>query len=111
MACTAIDVELLSRRGVIAHGLGNNGELARCFADLCKGIVFRAEDPDGNVPGPAEAVPEPAAAVDGVAAAEVLPQPVARRRARRGGSGASLYSGASSVLCIELRTRSEVGIQ
>ncbi|XP_062193014.1 uncharacterized protein LOC133896428 [Phragmites australis] len=48
VACTAIDVDLLSRRGVIAHGLGNHGEVARCFADLCKGIVFRADDPDGN---------------------------------------------------------------
>ncbi|CAL4998346.1 unnamed protein product [Urochloa decumbens] len=45
MACTARDVELLSRRGVIAHGMGSHGEVAELFADLCKGVVFGA---DGN---------------------------------------------------------------
>ncbi|CAL5012017.1 unnamed protein product [Urochloa decumbens] len=45
LACTPRDVELLSRRGVIAHGMGSHGEVAELFADLCKGVVFGA---DGN---------------------------------------------------------------
>ncbi|TVU06481.1 hypothetical protein EJB05_49699, partial [Eragrostis curvula] len=44
LACTAIDVDLLCRSGVIAHGLGNNAEVSRCFADLCKGVVFSVDD-------------------------------------------------------------------
>ncbi|KAL6842448.1 hypothetical protein ACP4OV_027683 [Aristida adscensionis] len=48
VACTAADVELLSRREVIAHGLGNHGQVARCFSDLCRGVVFDADDPGGN---------------------------------------------------------------
>ncbi|XP_062196147.1 UPF0481 protein At3g47200-like [Phragmites australis] len=48
LACTAKDVELLSRRGVISHGLGNHTEVASFFTDLCKGIVFRLDDPDRN---------------------------------------------------------------
>ncbi|KAL6646471.1 hypothetical protein ACP70R_018079 [Stipagrostis hirtigluma subsp. patula] len=48
VACTHIDVELLSRRGIIVHGLGNDGEVARCFADLCKGVVFSPDDPSCN---------------------------------------------------------------
>lgn len=44
LACTPSDVELLSRSGVIAHGLGNNDEVARCFTDLCKGIMFSVND-------------------------------------------------------------------
>uniref|UniRef100_A0A0D3GZD9 Uncharacterized protein n=1 Tax=Oryza barthii TaxID=65489 RepID=A0A0D3GZD9_9ORYZ len=48
LACTARDVELLSRRGVIVHGLGNNGEVAGRFADLCKGAVFDVDDADQN---------------------------------------------------------------
>ncbi|XP_052165790.1 uncharacterized protein LOC127782570 [Oryza glaberrima] len=48
LACTAADVELLSRRGVIVHGLGHNGEVAKHFADLCKGAVFDADDADMN---------------------------------------------------------------
>ncbi|CAO2168824.1 unnamed protein product [Urochloa humidicola] len=48
LACTAADVELLSRRGVIEHRLGNNGEVAALFSDLCKGIEFDPDDPDSN---------------------------------------------------------------
>ncbi|CAO2187889.1 unnamed protein product [Urochloa humidicola] len=48
LACTAADVELLSRRGVIEHRLGNNGEVAALFSDLCKGIEFDPDDPDTN---------------------------------------------------------------
>uniref|UniRef100_A0A0E0EKP5 Uncharacterized protein n=1 Tax=Oryza meridionalis TaxID=40149 RepID=A0A0E0EKP5_9ORYZ len=48
LASTPMDVELLSRRGVIVHGLGNNGEVAKHFADLCKGAVFDLDDADMN---------------------------------------------------------------
>ncbi|CAO2206527.1 unnamed protein product [Urochloa humidicola] len=48
LACTAADVDLLSSKGVIAHGLGNNGEVAHRFADLCKGIMFSLDDPHSN---------------------------------------------------------------
>uniref|UniRef100_A0A0E0AUG4 Uncharacterized protein n=1 Tax=Oryza glumipatula TaxID=40148 RepID=A0A0E0AUG4_9ORYZ len=48
LASTPMDVELLSRRGVIVHGLGNNGEVAKRFADLCKGAVFDVDDADQN---------------------------------------------------------------
>lgn len=48
LACTATDVEFLSKRGVIDHSLGNHGEAAACFSDLCKGIQFDADDPGSN---------------------------------------------------------------
>ncbi|CAL5011874.1 unnamed protein product [Urochloa decumbens] len=48
LACTAADVELLSRRGVIEHRLGNNGEVAALFSNLCKGIEFDPDDPGTN---------------------------------------------------------------
>ncbi|CAL5012018.1 unnamed protein product [Urochloa decumbens] len=49
LACTARDVDLLSRRGVIAHGMGSHGEVAELFADQCKGVAFGgADDPGGN---------------------------------------------------------------
>ncbi|CAL5006784.1 unnamed protein product [Urochloa decumbens] len=48
LACTAADVELLSRRGIIEHRLGNNGEVAALFSDLCKGIEFDPDDPGTN---------------------------------------------------------------
>uniref|UniRef100_A0A0E0LU48 Uncharacterized protein n=1 Tax=Oryza punctata TaxID=4537 RepID=A0A0E0LU48_ORYPU len=48
LASTPMDVELLSRRGVIVHGLGNNGEVAKHLADLCKGAVFNVDDADQN---------------------------------------------------------------
>ncbi|KAF0892043.1 hypothetical protein E2562_012514 [Oryza meyeriana var. granulata] len=48
LAGTPRDVELLVRRGVIVHGLGNHGEVAQCFADLCKGVVFDVDDADQN---------------------------------------------------------------
>ncbi|CAL5011895.1 unnamed protein product [Urochloa decumbens] len=48
LACTTADVELLSRRGVIEHRLGNNGEVAALFSNLCKGIEFDPDDPGIN---------------------------------------------------------------
>ncbi|CAO2210733.1 unnamed protein product [Urochloa humidicola] len=48
LACTAEDVEFLARRGVVSHGLGNHGEVAALFSDLCKGVVFCADDPELN---------------------------------------------------------------
>jgi hypothetical protein len=48
LAGTARDVELLSRRGIIAHGLGSHDEVAACLADLCKGVAFGGDDPGGN---------------------------------------------------------------
>ncbi|RCV30859.1 LOW QUALITY PROTEIN: hypothetical protein SETIT_6G129600v2 [Setaria italica] len=48
LACTPRDVEVLSRRGVIVHGLGSHGEVAELFAGLCNGVAFGADDPCGN---------------------------------------------------------------
>jgi hypothetical protein len=48
LACTPRDVELLSRRGVISHGLGSHGEVAELFSGLCKGVAFGADDPGVN---------------------------------------------------------------
>ena len=48
MAGTVRDVELLSRRGIIAHGLGSHDEVAACLAGLCKGVAFGGDDPGGN---------------------------------------------------------------
>jgi hypothetical protein len=48
LACTPMDVELLTRSGVIAHVLGNNSEVASCFTDLCKGVVFSLNDGSCN---------------------------------------------------------------
>ncbi|CAD6265579.1 unnamed protein product [Miscanthus lutarioriparius] len=48
LAGTVRDVELLSRRGIIAHGLGSHDEVAACLADLCKGVAFGGDDPGGN---------------------------------------------------------------
>jgi hypothetical protein len=42
------DVELLSRRGIIAHGLGSHNEVATSLANLCKGIAFGGDDPESN---------------------------------------------------------------
>ncbi|KAI5001941.1 hypothetical protein ZWY2020_026591 [Hordeum vulgare] len=48
VACTTKDVELLWKKGIIVHSHGNNDEVAKCFADLCKGILFDPDDPDCN---------------------------------------------------------------
>lgn len=48
LAGTVQDVELLSRRGIIAHGLGSHNEVATSLANLCKGIAFGGDDPDSN---------------------------------------------------------------
>ncbi|KAF7026112.1 hypothetical protein CFC21_038243 [Triticum aestivum] len=48
VACTTKDVELLTKRGIIVHGHGNNDEVAKCFADLCKGIMFDPNDAHHN---------------------------------------------------------------
>uniref|UniRef100_A0ACD5X0T5 Uncharacterized protein n=1 Tax=Avena sativa TaxID=4498 RepID=A0ACD5X0T5_AVESA len=48
LAGTPRDVELLSKRRIIVHAHGNDDEVAKCFADLCKGIVFNIGDPAVN---------------------------------------------------------------
>uniref|UniRef100_A0A8I6X803 Uncharacterized protein n=2 Tax=Hordeum vulgare subsp. vulgare TaxID=112509 RepID=A0A8I6X803_HORVV len=48
MACTAKDVELLSRKCVIKHNHRNNDEVAECFGDLCKGILFNPNNKATN---------------------------------------------------------------
>jgi len=48
VACTASDVEFLWRRGIIVHSLGNHAEVADYFTNLCKGIVFKLDDPSRN---------------------------------------------------------------
>ncbi|KAF8701785.1 hypothetical protein HU200_033103 [Digitaria exilis] len=50
VACTAADVDLLSGKGIMAHLLGNSGEVADRFAKLCKGIVFDLDDSHSNYP-------------------------------------------------------------
>ncbi|CAD6267976.1 unnamed protein product [Miscanthus lutarioriparius] len=42
------DVEFLWRRGIIVHSLGNHAEVADYFTNLCKGIVFKLDDPSRN---------------------------------------------------------------
>ncbi|CAO2188806.1 unnamed protein product [Urochloa humidicola] len=46
LACTARDVALLSRRAVIAHGMGSDGEVAELFAGLCRGVAFGGSGAD-----------------------------------------------------------------
>lgn len=48
VACAPKDVELLRKRGVIVHAHGTDAEVAQCFADLCKGIVFDTNKPAIN---------------------------------------------------------------
>jgi hypothetical protein len=48
LACAPKDVELLRKRRVIVHAHGTDDEVARLFADLCKGIVFDTSDPAIN---------------------------------------------------------------
>ncbi|PUZ51272.1 hypothetical protein GQ55_6G169600 [Panicum hallii var. hallii] len=48
LACTPRDVEFLSKRGIISHGLGGHGEVAERLAWLCRGVAFGADDPAGN---------------------------------------------------------------
>ncbi|KAF0892044.1 hypothetical protein E2562_012515 [Oryza meyeriana var. granulata] len=48
VACTAGDVTLLSKVGILSHLMGNDKEVAGYFADLCKGIVFDVDDPECN---------------------------------------------------------------
>ncbi|KAI5001942.1 hypothetical protein ZWY2020_026592 [Hordeum vulgare] len=50
VACTPKGVELLSKRDVIVHSHGNNDEVAKCFADLRKGIQFDPERPRVQLP-------------------------------------------------------------
>uniref|UniRef100_A0A0E0KNQ8 Uncharacterized protein n=1 Tax=Oryza punctata TaxID=4537 RepID=A0A0E0KNQ8_ORYPU len=71
----------------------------------------RRELPEAGVPGAGEVVPEPATAVDGVAEAEVLPQPVARRRPRGDNRRARLYCDPGNLLRFELhKSRELVGM-
>ena len=48
VACNRQDVALLSKEGIIVHQMGNHGEVADHFANLCKGVVFDANDPTYN---------------------------------------------------------------
>lgn len=48
LACTASDVDLLSRSGVIAHTCGSHGKVAEFFSELCNGLAVRKEDDDIN---------------------------------------------------------------
>ncbi|KAJ1277199.1 hypothetical protein BS78_05G276600 [Paspalum vaginatum] len=48
VACTAEDVELLRRAGVVDHFLGNDEQAARGFAGLCRGVVLDVDDLDAN---------------------------------------------------------------
>ncbi|WVZ49075.1 hypothetical protein U9M48_000456 [Paspalum notatum var. saurae] len=48
VACTAEDVELLRRAGVVDHFLGDDEQAARGFAGLCRGVVLDVDDIDAN---------------------------------------------------------------
>ncbi|CAN6373604.1 unnamed protein product [Urochloa humidicola] len=48
VACTAEDVGLLRRSGIVDHFLSNDGEVARGFADLCNGVVMDVDDSERN---------------------------------------------------------------
>ncbi|CAM0914026.1 unnamed protein product [Alopecurus aequalis] len=48
LACTAEDVLLLRRAGIVDHFLGNDEQLSNAFAGLCKGVVLEVDDMDRN---------------------------------------------------------------
>ncbi|XP_047044103.1 uncharacterized protein LOC124648366 [Lolium rigidum] len=48
LACTAEDVQLLRRAGIVDHFLGNDEQLSKDFAGLCKGVVIDVDDLDRN---------------------------------------------------------------
>ncbi|XP_015696292.1 uncharacterized protein LOC102704085 [Oryza brachyantha] len=46
LMCTAEDVALLTKKGIVVHHLANDETVAALFADLCKNVVF--DDDDGK---------------------------------------------------------------
>ncbi|PVH63373.1 hypothetical protein PAHAL_2G015700 [Panicum hallii] len=48
VACTVEDVELLQRRGILEQFLGSDEEVAKGFANLCKGVIFDVDIPERN---------------------------------------------------------------
>ncbi|XP_066354632.1 UPF0481 protein At3g47200-like [Miscanthus floridulus] len=48
VACTAVDVELLRRAGIVDHFLNNDEQAAQGFADLCRGVVMDVDDLERN---------------------------------------------------------------
>jgi hypothetical protein len=48
LACTAEDVQLLRRAGIVDHFLGNDEQLSKDLAGLCKGVVIDVDDLDRN---------------------------------------------------------------
>ncbi|CAN6373623.1 unnamed protein product [Urochloa humidicola] len=48
VACTAEDVGLLRRAGIVDHFLSNDEEVARGLADLCNGVVMDVDDSERN---------------------------------------------------------------
>lgn len=48
LACTAEDVQLLRRAGIVDHFLGNDEQVSKDLAGLCKGVVIEVDDLDRN---------------------------------------------------------------
>nr|CAB3502382.1 unnamed protein product [Digitaria exilis]CAB3503943.1 unnamed protein product [Digitaria exilis] len=48
VACTAEDVELLRRAGIVDHFLSNDEQAAQGFAELCRGVVMEVDDGEKN---------------------------------------------------------------
>ncbi|XP_052168026.1 UPF0481 protein At3g47200-like [Oryza glaberrima] len=44
LMCTAEDVALLTKKGILVHHLGSDEVVAGLFADLCKNVVFDDDD-------------------------------------------------------------------
>uniref|UniRef100_A0A0E0QPE7 Uncharacterized protein n=1 Tax=Oryza rufipogon TaxID=4529 RepID=A0A0E0QPE7_ORYRU len=48
LMCTAEDVTLLAKKGIVVHHLGSDEVVAGLFADLCKNVVFNEDDDECN---------------------------------------------------------------
>ncbi|KAM0887157.1 hypothetical protein ACQ4PT_029212 [Festuca glaucescens] len=48
LACTAEDVQLLRRAGIVDHFLGNDEQVSKDFAGLCNGVVMEVDDLERN---------------------------------------------------------------
>ncbi|XP_037428685.1 uncharacterized protein LOC125531765 isoform X2 [Triticum urartu] len=48
LACTAEDVQLLRRAGIVDHFLGNDEQVSKDLAGLCNGVVIDIDDLDRN---------------------------------------------------------------
>jgi hypothetical protein len=48
LACTAEDVEVLRRAGIVDHFLGNDEQVSKDFAALCNGVVMEVDDLERN---------------------------------------------------------------